>query len=174
MIVKGLRIEKYLEKDNDVWVEKERLVLVCEEMECVISEHDDVSRIWTESNNFTHIPKYRISINDNSIFIFKNNTVTFNLSYDSKDLILSQFHVTSRHKEKRIVWIFKGKSNSGKTFLSSQIYGLSVYETDSKDTLPAQIPESIIVLGNKYPYTVEQVKKRIVGDPEIQIVNFEK
>jgi len=71
---------------------------------------------------------------------------------------------------KRYVHIFQGTSGLGKSYLANLIQGKSVYETDSNDTLPDIINEDIIVLGNKYPFTIEEVKARINGSVPTKII----
>ena len=90
--------------------------------------------------------------------------------YYSVDMNL--FEETVRHKNMRPIWIFKGKSNAGKSFLASKLTNLDVYETDISDELPSVITESVIVLGNKYKFTIEHIKSKIFGKFEIQIVDF--
>jgi hypothetical protein len=82
------------------------------------------------------------------------------------------FKETIRNKNLRPVWIFKGKSNSGKSFLASKLNELDIYETDSSETLPESIFASVIVLGNKYNFSLEDVKNKIFGEVEIQLVEF--
>lgn len=82
------------------------------------------------------------------------------------------FKSTIRTKEKRPVWIFRGKSNSGKSFIASKLNELEVYETDSNENLPNKITASIIVIGNKYHFSISEIKKRIVGKATIQLVDF--
>ena len=81
--------------------------------------------------------------------------------------------ISSNEDIKRKVWIFKGKSGSGKTFLSDKI-DLSKYETDCSENLPDELKEDIIVIGNKYKFKVKDIKKRIINsdDCEIIVVNF--
>lgn len=85
---------------------------------------------------------------------------------------MEYFKPTSRAKQLRPVWIFKGKSNSGKTFLASRLNELEVYETDSNEKLPNKITASVIVIGNKYNFSIKQIKDRIIGKAEIHIVEF--
>jgi hypothetical protein len=110
------------------------------------------------------------------------NNKVFNVSYcggdcyypgGSYNVDINLFTETSRHKDKRPVWIFKGESNSGKSFIASHLNKLSVYETDSSNILPDIIKEDVIVLGNKYKFAINDIKERIFGDCEICIVNFE-
>lgn len=82
------------------------------------------------------------------------------------------FKVNPRNKEKRPVWIFCGDSASGKSFLSHKIEGLTVYETDSSETLPETIVEDVIVLGNKYHFSIEKIDALIEGEHELIVVNF--
>ena len=81
----------------------------------------------------------------------------------------------ARQKYKKVVWVFKGDSASGKTYLSNIIHGSyekTVYETDTNKELPTILNYNIIVIGNKYDFTVEDVKERIVGDVELVVVDF--
>lgn len=82
----------------------------------------------------------------------------------------------NRIKEKRPIWIFFGDSCTGKTYLSSKIDDLNSYETDSSSELPNKITESIIVVGNKYKYSLKEIKDRIfdLENCELIIVGFDK
>jgi hypothetical protein len=111
---------------------------------------------------------------------FDNNV--FIVSYDGGDpyypsgdyhVNMELFTSSVRTKSQRQVWIFVGKSNTGKSYLASSIKSLSVYETDSSPTLPDSITESIIVVGNKYKFDINDIKKKIFGKPEIHIVKFD-
>ena len=87
------------------------------------------------------------------------------------------FEQTIRYKEKRPVWIFKGDSALGKTYISSlAVRGdndmLTKYETDSSDSLPKELYQDIIVIGNKYNYSIDDIEKLIIGDHETIIVDF--
>jgi len=82
------------------------------------------------------------------------------------------FTETLRHKEKRPVWIFKGKSNKGKSFISGKLKDVTVYETDSSKDLPEVIKETVIVLGNKYKFKVKDIKERLFGEVDVCIVKF--
>lgn len=87
------------------------------------------------------------------------------------------FKAINRNKEKRPVWIFKGNSVLGKSYLAGIIANSdrmkTVYETDAHENLD-KIHEDIIVIGNKYNYSVEQVEKYIEGEHETILVNFSK
>ena len=82
------------------------------------------------------------------------------------------FNPTIRAKDKRLVWIFKGASGVGKSYLASKLEEVKVYETDSDSTLPDNIIADVVVLGNKYKHTVEKIKEKLFGDVEIHIVEF--
>lgn len=87
------------------------------------------------------------------------------------------FEEINRNKEKRPVWIFKGDSALGKSYLAGIIANSdrmkTVYETDAHESLD-KIHEDIIVIGNKYPYSVEEIEKYIEGEYEIILVDFSK
>lgn len=83
------------------------------------------------------------------------------------------FTSNTRFKDKMPVWIFTGKSATGKSFIAEHIDGLSKFETDSVNKLPDEIDAQIIILGNKYPYTIDDVKNRIPEGYEIHVVTFE-
>lgn len=92
---------------------------------------------------------------------------------DGNTVNMELFKETIRAKNLRPVWIFKGKSNSGKSFLASKLNDLEVYETDSNDNLPTSITASIVVLGNKYNYSIDDIKSKLFGEVEVQIVEFQ-
>ena len=105
----------------------------------------------------------------------------FTLSYNGGDkyypsggytVNMYLFEKTIRAKEKRPVWLFYGNSNLGKSFLSDKMIYLTKYETDSNKELPTTITESIIVVGNKYKFTIDDIKNRIFGEYELILVNF--
>lgn len=82
------------------------------------------------------------------------------------------FEINKRYIEKPTIYIFKGKSGIGKTFLANSIINKTVYETDSNENLPKEINSEIIVLGNKYNYKVEDITSRITIDCRIVVCNF--
>lgn len=78
-----------------------------------------------------------------------------------------------RNIDKRPVWIFYGNSGLGKSYLASLIFEQkSIYETDSSNILPDIIYSDIIVVGNKYKYSLEEIKNRIYGNTKVIEVNF--
>lgn len=77
----------------------------------------------------------------------------------------------------RPVWIFTGESATGKSTLAYYLReGKIVLETDSfeNSTLPETIWADIIVIGNKYNVTVQEIAKRLPKGTEIVTVNFMK
>lgn len=64
-----------------------------------------------------------------------------------------------RTKKKRPIYIFKGESGIGKSFIASHLNLLDTYETDLSPHIPDNISDyHVIVIGNKYPdhYTCVQ------------------
>lgn len=67
------------------------------------------------------------------------------------------FKPTLRGMDLRPTYIFEGSSNLGKSTLARKTEDLIVYETDSSETLPELIRADIIVKGNKYNHTTEDI-----------------
>lgn len=110
---------------------------------------------------------------ENEVFSVSYNGGDFYYPCGFYEVNMNLFRKTARAKEKRPVWILRGNSNLGKSFLSHKT-GLTVYETDCNELLPAQITEDIIVIGNKYSFTVNEVIDKLFGDNEIILVDFTK
>lgn len=166
---------------------KVEIELSCEEGECGSG--------WTTASwgnikvtevkmfsGYTFTPNDILFIDDIELN-FKGNISNnvFSVDYDGDDsyypsggytVNMELFKETIRYKKLRPVWIFKGKSNLGKSYLSSKLCNIDVYETDSNEILPDSITASVIVLGNKYPFDLEHIKSKIFGEVEIQIVEF--
>jgi len=87
------------------------------------------------------------------------------------EIKFNAFEKTNRFKEYRLVYIFKGPSGVGKSFLASKI-GLMIYETDSSEKLPDVIYAGVIVLGNRNKFDIENVKSKVFGPAEIIICDF--
>ena len=72
--------------------------------------------------------------------------------------------------DKRPVWIFKGNSGLGKSYLAGIIANSNrvkaVYETDAHKELDT------IVVGNKYKHSLEEIESKIKGEHEIIYVDF--
>ena len=134
-------------------------------------------------NGFTHNPLKPINVEDIPIGFDEDiDNHVFTMSSDGGDeyypggwysVNMELFKETVRHKKLRPVWIFKGKSNAGKSFLASKFIELEVYETDVCDKLPNIITASVVVLGNKHKFTLEEIQSKLFGKVEVQIVNFD-
>lgn len=85
---------------------------------------------------------------------------------------IEYFKPTIRLKQKRQVYIFRWSSWKGKSYIWRKI-GRNVYETDSCNELPDIISEEIIILWNKYNFSIEDIKQKIMGKYDLIIVNFE-
>ena len=131
-------------------------------------------------------PKQQIILENISIKEMNSPDVSceyFQWSYDGGDryyptgyveVNMTYFEELPRNMKKRPVWIFKGYSGLGKTSLAIQLENEDVYDTDISSKLPECITESIVVLGNKYGHTLEDIKTRLFGNPEIILVDFSK
>ena len=131
---------------------------------------------------YTHKPKMDLTISLNEDFrIYDYYCEAFDYSYSGGDnyypsgyysVNMDLFIPNARFKDKMPVWIFTGESATGKSFIAEHINGLTKFETDSTDVLPDIIDAQIIVLGNKYPYTLNDIKNRIPEQFEVHIVSF--
>lgn len=83
-----------------------------------------------------------------------------------------KFKQTPRYSSKRIVFLICGKSGTGKTFLANKLK-LDVYETDLHYELPDVIYEEVVVIGNKYKHTIDDVKKRLFENPIVRVCEIE-
>ena len=131
-------------------------------------------------------PKQRIILENISIKEMNSPDFSceyFQWSYDGGDryyptgyveVDMTCFEELPRNMKKRPVWIFKGCSGLGKTSLAIQLENEDVYDTDISSKLPECITESVVVLGNKYDHTLEDIKTRLFGNPEIILVDFSK
>ena len=74
-----------------------------------------------------------------------------------------KFNSTGRGYHTNPVWIFRGKSHLGKSFLARQMSNMVVYETDRNQKLPKKIIADIVVVGNKYNHSPDTIKQKIDG-----------
>lgn len=89
---------------------------------------------------------------------------------------LELFDKLPRAMDKRPVYIVYGKSGMGKSSIFNELKHNSLYsfyETDSNETLPEVITQDIIILGNKYNFSIDDVKAHLFGKPEIHLIKFE-
>lgn len=86
----------------------------------------------------------------------------------------SKFMRTIRCKDKRVVYIFRGESGIGKTYLAGFINQREpVFETDIHNKLPFEITDNIIVIGNKHGYTIDDIVSRIPDREECELVTVD-
>ena len=97
--------------------------------------------------------------------------------YGSVGITEKLFTKTNRAMDKRPVWIFKGDSGLGKSYIAGIIANSNraktVYETDAHKELDT-IEADIIVVGNKYKHSLEEIESKIKGEHEIIYVDFSK
>ena len=100
--------------------------------------------------------------------------------YPSGGVVITKelFTETNRMMNKRPVWIFKGDSGLGKSYIAGIIAANSdrmkkVYETDAHEKID-NIEADIIVVGNKYNHSLEEIESKIKGEHEIIYVDFSK
>lgn len=89
---------------------------------------------------------------------------------------LELFNKLPRAMDKRPVYIVYGKSGMGKSSIFNELGNNSLYsfyETDSDETLPEVITQDIIILGNKYNFSIDDVKAHLFGEPEVHLIKFE-
>ena len=86
---------------------------------------------------------------------------------------LDAFEATNRGFDKTPVWVFKGDSNLGKSFLAHKLKDMKIYETDCSDVLPELLGYNVIVLGNKHNFTLEEIKGKLPGI-KVMTVSFEE
>lgn len=90
------------------------------------------------------------------------------------DIDYSKFMRTIRYKDNRVVYIFRGKSGIGKTYLAGFINQReNVFESDVHDKLPFEITDNIIVIGNKHGYTIEDIINRIPDKDTCEIITVD-
>ena len=162
--VKSVRVEKHILKVNTDYKEIEKYILNCKSngklFEIVLCYDYSNSKKKTNLvvkkvkrfSGISYFPKEHTLIElksftkkyDNEIFYFDNNQ--FFIKYEN-------LKPTNRILKERPVWIVRGDSGLGKSYLSSIIANhsdLSVYETDYCEELPQKIVEDIIVVGRNW------------------------
>lgn len=97
---------------------------------------------------------------------------------------MSLFEELPRAMTKMPVWIFKGASGLGKSTLANIIArnpsfceDYAVLETDKYDELPDMIWQSIVVIGNRNKFTVDDITSRLFNGKDkwkVIVVNFEE
>lgn len=83
------------------------------------------------------------------------------------------FTPTPRARKKHPIYLFKGNSAIGKSYLAHELERSKIYETDSSNTLPQKIICDVIVFGNrKKDFTIDEIAKRIPEEAELIVVDF--
>ena len=133
--------------------------------------------------NMTHRPIKNLYIDDYRSKNIKNEV--FEVNYDGGNhyypygdisVNMKLFENTRRSMEHRPVWIFVGSSNIGKSYIARhlELAKLNVYETDSSPCLPKHIYADVVVKGNKYDFSLEEIDKRICGEHKLITVEFKE
>lgn len=114
-------------------------------------------------------------LKESSSFLSFDRT-KFDLDLEECSIDSSFFNkATHRQKELQPIWIFRGDSFLGKSYLATFIASdKTIYETDISNILPSKLNYDVIVLGNKYKFSKEDLEERISNDREIIYVNFSK
>lgn len=84
----------------------------------------------------------------------------------------SLFTVSPRAVDRMKVFVFKGSSAIGKSYLASKfVESFKVYETDGSNELPADMNDyDVVVLGNKYEFP--ELVELLSTTRDVVIVNF--
>lgn len=84
---------------------------------------------------------------------------------------------TKRGKDKKQIYIFKGPSAIGKSYIANST-NLEVFETDGRPLNELNISFDIIVVGNKHGYTtrniISEFKEDNLKNIEFILVGFKK
>lgn len=188
--IKSIRIEKHIQKiSNNEFIEYEKNIFNCKDKEksyeielyykyLNCGERNAIFKI-NEVKHFSGVSmvakeEILIEIDENQKEIH-NSIFDYNIS--KFRIYFDKFKSTNRLKKIRPVWILNGKSGLGKSYLSAIIMNnsdLTIYETDMSPELPEIIIEDIIVIGNKYKYSTEEIDSKIYGKHESIYINFTK
>lgn len=133
-------------------------------------------------NGYTHKPIKELIVDDINIGDDEElNNYVFSVSWDGGDTYyprggynvnMDLFKPNGREKELRPTYIFTGKSGIGKSSLALKFnIDVMVFETDAYDILPETIIADVIVLGNNYKYTIEDIKARL-ENTEVIVCDF--
>ena len=133
--------------------------------------------------NMDYVPIKKLDIHWIENRNLKNEV--FEVSYEGDDYYypwgkikvnMDLFKKTPMYTEVRNVWVFVGNFNIGKTNLVQclDLNRATVYETDSSPHLPDVIYDDIVVKGNKYDFSLEEIDKRICGEHKLITVEFKE
>jgi len=183
--IRSMRIEKHIKRIDDELIEVSSYIFNCKfddkKYELVIEDNKDrLSQIFLREvkifSGISYLTKENIEIEFEPKSTEYENCL-FRLDSNGVQIKYENLIPTKRTKEKRPVWIFVGESALGKSYLSSELANggnHTKYETDSSPELPSEISEDMIIVGNKYHFSLKDIRERIYGEHETIIVNFEK
>lgn len=82
-----------------------------------------------------------------------------------------------RQMYKKPIWIFKGDSGTGKTYLSAMLERgrMKVFETDSikGDRIIDPIKADIIVMGNKHGFKIDDIKDHVANRDDVEFIEVD-
>ena len=131
-------------------------------------------------NGFTHLPINPLTIPqfgandddvDNDVFHYSCDGGCGYYPNGGYSVKMELFEATPRAKTLRPTYVFIGESGIGKSFLASKFGNTIVFETDAYEELPNKIIADVIVLGNRYPHTIDDIHQR-VRETELVICYF--
>jgi hypothetical protein len=197
-------MEKYINKDeytssfnDDIISEYEFLYLENGKLysECFALEYGECGSgycgaEWIKEGNkkqvldlgtLHYIPKGKLEINNfitsdydgNDHFILYENDCAY---YPGANIQIKfdNWIDTKRGKESKQIYVFAGPSAIGKSFIANST-GLNVFETDAYCLTKLDVSFDIIVIGNKYTYTAEEIMEQFTGqNVEFILVGFKK
>jgi len=77
-------------------------------------------------------------------------------------------------KDKKLIYIFSGPPAIGKSFIANST-SLKVFETDAHCLTKLDVSYDIIVIGNKYDYSVQEITEYFIEqNVEFILVGFKK
>ena len=87
----------------------------------------------------------------------------------------TKFMRTIRYKYERVVYIFRGESGIGKSYLGAFVNQYEdIFETDKVNgKLPFEITENFIILGNKHNFTINDIIYRIPDKETCEIITVD-
>lgn len=117
-------------------------------------------------NGYTHKPIHELIVDDIVKDAENIHNDVFNVDYyggdryypmGGYDVNMNLFKANGRTKELRPTYVFAGKSALALKFNNDTI----IFETDAYETLPEKIIADVIVLGNKYNYTIDDIMAKV-------------
>lgn len=92
---------------------------------------------------------------------------------------------TPRAHKRPIVWLLVGQSGCGKSFLAQYLsknhltseihtspFNLTVYETDSSNSLPDRLMHNVVVVGNRNQFSLDEIRSRYPFSCDFVKVDF--